>query len=702
MTLADAHDHVHAGAQLLLQRTAGLTLAYVPRGPLTDWHDVGVTTSLLNAIRMDARRAGAAILKIEPDLPDTAQNRVLLRSYGFTPSRQAVQPPSTIVVDIEGQEDAILQRMKSKWRYNIRLAERKGVTVRAMARADLPAFDALTHLTGQRDGFAVHSPTYFAAAFDLLTPDHAVFLLAEFAGEPLAAIVVATAGATACYLWGASSDRERNRMPNHALQWAGMRWAREHGATRYDLWGIPDDIGRLAAALQGGDGRGVASDALPIDLDALPAGGLWGVYRFKQGFGGDVVRAVGAWDLPLETVGFGLYQFGLVARARWDAAKQAQKLLQTVAQRRQDARQDEMSGTGTQVRAVAGAADWRAVLAGLPDPHVLQSWEWGQVKAQTGWHAEHLALSTPYGAAALQFLWRPPIDGAPLRVAYVPKGPVLDWSNLDLVDATLAAVEAEARARGCIFVKIDPDVNEDGLAGRLVLHALERRGWRHSQDQIQFKNTAFTDLTGGEAGVLAQMKNKWRYNVRLAEKRGIQVRLGDMADLDAFYALYAETGQRDGFLIRPFSYYRTTWETMVRAQAEAGNPAGGALLLAEHPDDVQPVAGLFLMRYGQRSWYFYGASSERHRRDMPNYLLQWEALRWSITQGCTVYDWWGAPTQLVDADDSLQGVWQFKQGFGAEFQPHIGAWDFPVSSGQYRLYTEAMPAVLGALRRLRR
>ena len=126
------------------------------------------------------------------------------------------------------------------------------------------------------------------------------------------------------------------------------------------------------------------------------------------------------------------------------------------------------------------------------------------------------------------------------------------------------------------------------------------------------------------------------------------------------------------------------------------------MLLACHPDDPQPVAGLFLMRYGQRSWYFYGASSERHRRDMPNYLLQWEALRWSIAQGCTIYDWWGAPTDLADADDGMQGVWQFKQGFGAEFQSHIGAWDYPVSPTQYRLYTESMPAVLAALRRLAR
>ena len=152
-------------------------------------------------------------------------------------------------------------------------------------------------------------------------------------------------------------------------------------------------------------------------------------------------------------------------------------------------------------------------------------------------------------------------------------------------------------------------------------------------------------------------------------------------------------------MIRPFAYYQTTWQSYLAAQGEPGNPAGGALLLAEHDDDPNPVAGIFLLRYGQRAWYFYGASSERHRRDMPNYLLQWEALRWSLAQGCTLYDWWGAPTQIDDPDDSMQGVWQFKQGFGAAFQPHVGAWDYAVSPALYQAYTEAMPRVLAWLRR---
>ena len=176
---------------------------------------------------------------------------------------------------------------------------------------------------------------------------------------------------------------------------------------------------------------------------------------------------------------------------------------------------------------------------------------------------------------------------------------------------------------------------------------------------------------------------------------------GRSDDLAAFYRLYAETADRDGFAIRPFGYYELIWRRFLDAQKDDADPTGGVLLLAEHADDPTPLAGLFLFRYARRTWYLYGASSDRHRRDMPNHLLQFEAMRWAAAQGCTVYDWWGAPTHLDDETDEMQGVWQFKQGFGAEFQPHVGAWDFVVKPSLYVAYSEAIPRVLDVLRRVR-
>ncbi len=679
-----------AGAQVLYRSVAGLRLAYVPRGPLVDWCDEQAVAAALAAVEERSRADGASVLMVEPELTDGLHARRLLAGLGYAPSPRTVQPPSTIVLDLPADDAALLAAMKPKWRYNIRLAERKGVRVRPAAPQDLPAILDLMDETGRRDGFSVHSREYYATAYKLFAPHTAAFLLAEYEGAPLAALVAFQIGDTAWYVWGASGSAERNRMPNHALQWEAMRWARARGARRYDLWGIPDDIGRLALGLRQGMGRGVSPDELPVDLERLPAGELWGVYRFKQGFGGEVVRTVGAWEKPLAALGYKLYRLGL-------AAQEAKQRLAAPTARRTD------EPAALHAAPVTDAGEWRRVLAGLPMPHVLQSWEWGELKAQTGWRAERLRVTDRSGqiVAAFQLLLRRPVANAPLHVAYVPKGPLVDWSEAARAEAVLALVEAHARRRGALFVKVDPDVDESGEAGKLLLHTFFRRGWRYSREQVQYKNTGWTEMAGDEA-LLAGMKPKWRYNIRLAERRGIEVRQGAAADLPAFYALYAETGARDGFLIRPYGYYRAIWERFLTAQAESDNPAGGALLLAEHPEEETPVAGLFLFKYGDRAWYFYGASSERRRRDMPNYLLQWEAMRWAHRQGCTLYDWWGAPSEPDDHTDGMHGVWQFKQGFGAELRRHVGAWDFPVQPTAYSLYTEAAPRLLALLRRLRR
>jgi peptidoglycan pentaglycine glycine transferase (the first glycine) len=280
----------------------------------------------------------------------------------------------------------------------------------------------------------------------------------------------------------------------------------------------------------------------------------------------------------------------------------------------------------------------------------------------------------------------------PVAVGYVPKGPVLDWMDAALVEAVLEGIEAEARRAGAIFVKIDPDVRADTPVGEAVVAALTRRGWRPSAENIQYRNTVISDLTPSEDELLAAMKPKWRYNIRLAERKGVVVRSGTAGDLPAFYAMYAETGGRDGFLVRPFDYYRAIWGRFLADGL-------GHVLLAEV--DGAPVAGLFLFRFGPTAWYFYGASTAQGRDLMPNHALQWAALRWAKAAGCTRYDWWGAP-DVLDESDPMWGVYRFKQGFGGEFTPWIGAWDYPTNRAAYWGYTVAMPKVLDVMRRRHR
>jgi peptidoglycan pentaglycine glycine transferase (the first glycine) len=346
------------------------------------------------------------------------------------------------------------------------------------------------------------------------------------------------------------------------------------------------------------------------------------------------------------------------------------------------------------------ASAWNTAVLSLPHPHVLQSWQWGAFKARHGWTPTRLVWRdsapprtgdpprSPAGSplrAAASVLHRR-ASPLPFSVLYVPKGPLLDWHAAVLADRVLADLEAVARRQRAIFVKIDPDVPADDTA---VVTLLRQRGWRPSAEQVQFRNTLLQDLTLGEDELLAGMKPKTRYNVRLAARRGVIVRPGCQGDLPLFYRLYAETAARDGFIIRPFAYYEDAWGGFIDAGL-------AQLFLAEH--DGQPLAGVLIFRFGPTAWYMYGASRTAGRELMPNHLLQWEAMRWARAQGCRIYDWWGAPDRL-DESDPMWGVYRFKEGFGARFVAHIGAWDFPVSRPLYWLYTVAMPRYLDLLRR---
>jgi len=333
-------------------------------------------------------------------------------------------------------------------------------------------------------------------------------------------------------------------------------------------------------------------------------------------------------------------------------------------------------------------AEWDTALAHLPNAHILQSWEWGTFKSRYGWRpTRYLWLDEDRPCAAASALTRR-LGRWFGAVTYVPKGPALDYGDVPLLEHVLDALENVAREERALFVKIDPDVRMDTAEGQAVVTVLRRRGWRTSREQVQFRNTILIDMTHSLDDILAAMKSKWRYNVRLAVRKGVTVRRGTSADLPLLYDMYAKTADRDGFVIRPKEYYRDAWGTFI--DAGMAQP-----LIAE--GDGEPLGMVIIFHFAGRAWYMYGASRSIQREKMPNHLLQWEAMRWAKDQGCTVYDMWGAPDEL-DESDPLWGVYRFKQGFGGEFVRHIGAWDFPVSKPGYWLYANTMPRVLEAKR----
>ncbi|MBC7258617.1 MAG: peptidoglycan bridge formation glycyltransferase FemA/FemB family protein [Chloroflexi bacterium] len=270
-----------AGAQVLFRQVGPVSVAYVPKGPVVDWENAALVEAVVGGLHDLCRRRRAVFLRLEPDLPyspDLARQLAAMR-FRFAGK---VQPLSTLHLDIDRDPEEILAGMKPKTRYNIRLAERKGVRVREGTEADVAVFYRLSQITSLRDDFPIHAEKYYRDAYRTFVPaDMARLLLAEYDGEVIAGLMVFAFGASAWYMYGASSNRYRNLMPNHLLQWRAIQWARARGCKVYDFWGIPDEVGQ---------------DPASAALAAQRSDGLWGVYRFKEGFGGRVVRYLGAYD----------------------------------------------------------------------------------------------------------------------------------------------------------------------------------------------------------------------------------------------------------------------------------------------------------------------------------------------------------------------------------------------------------------------
>lgn len=270
------NDEIVAGAQVLLRRTPLGGIAYMPRGPVVDAEQPQWVSLLLRAVQARMKRQGAVFLKMEPNFPEARW----LSELRFRPAAQWIQPLASIIVDLTPDLDAIAAAQKPKTRYNIGLAARRGVEVRSASKDELGSFYALLQLTAARDRFRIRPLRYYRDFLDV-AGQHAQLFLASYQGETLAGMIVVCFGSEAIYLYGASSDSQRQLMPNHLLQWEAMKWAKAQECARYDLWGIPPEA-------TGGEEEPSASDQ--------GGHGMWGVYRFKLGFGGRVVRYAGSYD----------------------------------------------------------------------------------------------------------------------------------------------------------------------------------------------------------------------------------------------------------------------------------------------------------------------------------------------------------------------------------------------------------------------
>lgn len=266
------------GALLLVVERAPLLrrpYLYAPRGPVVADPSSPALGALVAHAQEEARRRGAFMLKVEPNVPDgDGAWLAALHQLGFRPNPYAMHPRRSWVLDIRPDEAALLAGMKEKWRYNIRLAGRKGVTVReGSSPEDVGTFYRLYRETAQRDGIFIHDQRHYAEFLRLYGARGAAALfLAEYEGAPIAALIAATCGPVATYMFGASSNQHRNRMPNHLLQWTAIRWARARGCAQYDFRAIAEVL--------------------------EPREDMYSLYTYKQGFGGSSVLTLQTHDKP--------------------------------------------------------------------------------------------------------------------------------------------------------------------------------------------------------------------------------------------------------------------------------------------------------------------------------------------------------------------------------------------------------------------
>ncbi len=308
VTLPDSESGSFALSVLERGLGAGYRFAYVPHGPDTPVN-ASERTWLLTALAEELKplisprcmfiRFDPGWYSIEAYVPDDSPVVMPDRPRFGSPLVKAsdVQPPDSVVLDINHTDDELLAGMKSKWRYNVRLAEKKGVTVAAEGMKALDEFHALYKATALRDRIGIHPKNYYARLLSLEPlnpseprPDLRLWV-ARFEGKALAAIMTVFHGSEATYLYGASSDEHRNLMPAYALQWAAIKAARDAGCSTYDFYGIP-----------------------PIDD---PVHAMSGLYRFKTGFGGEIRHYAGAWDYVLKPAVYAAFRIAERARLFW-------------------------------------------------------------------------------------------------------------------------------------------------------------------------------------------------------------------------------------------------------------------------------------------------------------------------------------------------------------------------------------------------
>lgn len=319
--------------------------------------------------------------------------------------------------------------------------------------------------------------------------------------------------------------------------------------------------------------------------------------------------------------------------------------------------------------------EYEAFLRQSPKGNFAQSILWSKQKPMWKWVGLLSRDSDGTAVGAMSVLIRK-IPGLGCALVYGCRAPVCDIHNKDVLYDLLDGVKAVAKASRAYVIKIDPDVpsSDTEFAKLLTDYGFRIKDGGANFEAIQPKYVFRLDVSGKtEDEVLAAFHQKTRYNLRVAVKKGVEVRICGKEMVPDFARLMLETGVRDGFVTRQASYFSDMLD----------NLGEHARLYMAFSEDI-PIAGTLAIHYGDKVWYLYGASSNEHRNLMPNYLLQWNMIQWAIAEGCRVYDFRGVSGDISE-DNPLYGLYKFKKGFGGEFVEFVGEMDLVLNRFVYHV-----------------
>ncbi len=321
----------------------------------------------------------------------------------------------------------------------------------------------------------------------------------------------------------------------------------------------------------------------------------------------------------------------------------------------------------------------------LPEPceghSFLQSRQWALLKASFGWKPLYLSLD----GKSLIILIREFLPG--FSLAYVPHAPDESYRE-SLEDISL--VVRKYLPGGCIFIRYDLIWNK----GNSPLTPFVK-----SVSDIQPPSTVIIDLSGNKESLLAGMKSKTRYNIKLSAKKGVSVRRYGAELLDKWYDIYRETGERDKISLHSYAYYRKIFEIAGNPSLQGDSPIDIRLYMAE--TEGQFIAGIITCFYKGNAVYLYGASGNTGRDKMPSYALQWQAICDAKDEGCLTYDMFGIPP-ADDPAHPMHGLYRFKTGFGGVILHMAGCYDFPLNKSKYYCYRVAEKGRYFYYKRLRK